>query len=55
VIVGDKDVPTVMEAADLLMNSIPDVQKIVIEDAAHLPNLEHPAKFNRAVLDFLSE
>jgi pimeloyl-ACP methyl ester carboxylesterase len=55
VVVGDKDVPTVMEAADLLMNSIPDVQKTVIEDAAHLPNLEHPAQFNRAVLDFLSE
>ena len=55
VVVGDKDVPTVMEAADLLMNSIPDVQKTVNEDAAHLPNLEHPAKFNRAVLDFLSE
>jgi len=55
VVVGDKDVPTVMEAADLLMNSIPDVQKTVIEDAAHLPNLEHPAEFNRAVLDFLSE
>jgi pimeloyl-ACP methyl ester carboxylesterase len=55
VVVGDKDVPTVMEAADLLMNSIPDVQKTVIEDAAHLPNLEHPDEFNRAVLDFLVE
>ena len=55
VVVGDKDVPTVMEAADLLMNSIPDVQKTVIEDAAHLPNLEHPNEFNRAVLDFLVE
>jgi len=53
VIVGDKDVPTVMEAADLLMNSIPDVRKAVIDDAAHLPNLEHPREFNRVVLDFL--
>jgi pimeloyl-ACP methyl ester carboxylesterase len=53
VIVGDKDVPTVMEAADLLMNSIPDVRKAVIDDAAHLPNLEHPEEFNRVVLDFL--
>jgi pimeloyl-ACP methyl ester carboxylesterase len=35
------------------MNSIPDVRKAVIDDAAHLPNLEHPKKFNRVVLDFL--
>jgi 2-hydroxy-6-oxonona-2,4-dienedioate hydrolase len=53
VVVGDKDVPTVIEAADLLMNSIPDVRKAVIDDAAHLPNLEHPQEFNRVVLDFL--
>ena len=53
VVVGDKDVPTVLEAADLLMNSIPDVRKAVIHDAAHLPNLEHPEEFNHVVLDFL--
>ena len=53
VVVGDKDVPTVLEAADLLMNSIPDVRKAVIHDAAHLPNMEHPEEFNRIVLDFL--
>jgi len=55
VVVGDKDVPTVLEAADLLMNSIPDVRKAVIHDAAHLPNLEHPDEFNRVVLDFLAD
>ena len=53
VVVGDQDVPTVLEAADLLMNSIPDVRKAVIDDAAHLPNLEHPDEFNRVVVDFL--
>lgn len=53
VVVGDRDVPTVLEAADLLMNSIPNVRKAVIDDAAHLPNLEHPEEFNRIVLDFL--
>jgi pimeloyl-ACP methyl ester carboxylesterase len=53
VVVGDMDVPTVLEAADLLMNSIPDVRKAVIHDAAHLPNLEHPEEFNRVVLGFL--
>jgi pimeloyl-ACP methyl ester carboxylesterase len=53
VVVGDKDVPTVLEAADLLNDSIPNARKAVIHDAAHLPNLEHPEEFNRLVLDFL--
>jgi pimeloyl-ACP methyl ester carboxylesterase len=53
VIVGDKDVPTVLEAADLLVESIPAARKAVIRDAAHLPNLEHPDEFNKLVLDFL--
>jgi pimeloyl-ACP methyl ester carboxylesterase len=54
-VVGDKDVPTIYDAADLLMKSLPRVQKKVINDAAHLPNLEHPEEFNRLVLEFLLE
>jgi pimeloyl-ACP methyl ester carboxylesterase len=54
VVVGDKDVPTVLEAADLLVDSIPNTRKAVMHDAAHLPNLEHPEEFNRLVLDFLA-
>jgi pimeloyl-ACP methyl ester carboxylesterase len=53
VIVGDKDVPTVLEAADVLADSIPNARKAIIKDAAHLPNLEHPEEFNGLVLDFL--
>jgi 3-oxoadipate enol-lactonase len=54
VIVGDKDVPTVLEAAQLLTDSIRGASKAIIHDAAHLPNLEHPTEFNRLVLDFLA-
>jgi len=53
VIVGDKDVAPITEACDLLVSSIRGAKKAVIEDAAHLPNLEHPEQFNRLVLDFL--
>jgi pimeloyl-ACP methyl ester carboxylesterase len=53
VLVGDQDLPTVLDAADLLMDSIPNVTKAIIHDAAHLPNLEHPEEFNRVALDFL--
>jgi pimeloyl-ACP methyl ester carboxylesterase len=55
IVLGDKDVPTVFDAADALMKSLPHVRKVVIDDAAHLPNLEHPEEFNRLVLEFLLE
>jgi pimeloyl-ACP methyl ester carboxylesterase len=53
VVVGDEDIPPVLDTIDLLMDSIKGARKAVIHDAAHLPNLEHPAEFNRIVLDFL--
>jgi pimeloyl-ACP methyl ester carboxylesterase len=34
---------------------LPHVRQVVINDAAHLPNLEHPQEFNRLVLEFLLE
>jgi pimeloyl-ACP methyl ester carboxylesterase len=54
VVVGDADVPPVHETADLLVSKIHRARKAVIHDAAHLPNLEHPDKFNHLVLDFLN-
>src|SRR5207245_11083076 len=52
-VVGDEDVPPVLDTIEILMSSIKGARKAVIHDAAHLPNLEHPAAFNRIVLDFL--
>jgi pimeloyl-ACP methyl ester carboxylesterase len=46
-------VPTIYDAANLLMKSLPQARQVVINDAAHLPNLEHPEEFNRVVLEFL--
>ncbi|GLZ43292.1 alpha/beta fold hydrolase [Actinokineospora sp. NBRC 105648] len=51
VIVGDQDSYTPVEEAA----QIPATKLVVIEDAAHLPNLEQPASFNQALADFLSE
>ena len=55
VVVGDEDVPPVFDAVEVLMEKVPHARKAVIHDAAHLPNLEHPAEFNRIVLEFLLE
>jgi len=54
VVVGDADVPPVHETADLLVSKIRGARKVVIHDAAHLPNMEHPDKFNRMLVDFLN-
>jgi 3-oxoadipate enol-lactonase len=54
VVVGDHDLPDVRETADMLVSKIPGARKAIIADAAHLPNLEHPEKFNSLLLDFLN-
>jgi pimeloyl-ACP methyl ester carboxylesterase len=50
---GDQDDLSVLEVGEHLSSHIPGIEKVVIPDAAHLPNLEKPAAFNRNVLDFL--
>jgi pimeloyl-ACP methyl ester carboxylesterase len=53
VIVGGQDEETSAAIADLLAADIRGARKVVIRDAAHLPNMEKPAEFNRMVLSFL--
>lgn len=53
VIVGAKDDPEILRAADVLTNGIPGAKKVVISDTAHVPNMEKPAEFNQAVANFL--
>ncbi len=53
VIVGDRDVPDIQRIADVLEQGIPGARKVVMTNAAHVPNMEWPDEFNRIVLDFL--
>lgn len=53
VIVGEHDTPYILAAADYMVEHIPTVQKIVIENAAHLPNMDHPEQFQQIVEEFL--
>jgi pimeloyl-ACP methyl ester carboxylesterase len=55
VIVGDQDLPHALVNADLITSKVPGARTVTIKDAAHLPNLERPADFNRVLLDFLTE
>ena len=53
VIVGAGDVSDMHHIADLLANEIKGAEKFVVAGAAHLPNMEKSARFNRNVLQFL--
>ena len=53
VIVGDRDVDDVRDAAEELQRGIPGARLVVMPGVAHVPNMERPEEFNRIVLDFL--
>lgn len=55
VIVGALDHPEILRAADVMAGTIPDAQKVIIADSAHVPNMEKPAEFNAAVLALLEK
>lgn len=53
VIVGANDTPF-LQAADVMAAKLPNSKKIVIDDAGHAANMDQPAIFNQAVLEFLA-
>jgi len=53
-IVGDQDVPDILEISDLIVTHVPGARKAVITNTAHHLNVEQPDEFNRIVLDFLN-
>jgi pimeloyl-ACP methyl ester carboxylesterase len=53
VIVGAHDTPYMLAAADYMVAKIPTAHKVIIDDAAHLPNMDQPAEFQRLVKEFL--
>jgi len=53
IIVGEEDPACPVPAAKVLHDGIAGSELIVLSEAAHLPNIEKPAEFNGALLDFL--
>jgi pimeloyl-ACP methyl ester carboxylesterase len=53
IVAGALDHPEILRAADMMTKEIPDAKKVIIPDAAHMPNMEKPKEFNQAVLEFL--
>jgi pimeloyl-ACP methyl ester carboxylesterase len=53
VVQGALDVDDARVSAEVLVTGIPEVRQAVIPDAAHLPSLEDPERFNALVGEFL--
>ena len=51
-LVGANDAPF-LTATDYMAAKIPGAEKVVIPDAGHAANIDQPAAFNEAVLDFV--
>ncbi|MCY3834263.1 MAG: alpha/beta hydrolase [Chloroflexi bacterium] len=54
IIVGENDLPFLRLAADYMVQKMPQTAKVLIPNAGHLPNMEHPAVFQDAVRQFLA-
>jgi pimeloyl-ACP methyl ester carboxylesterase len=55
VVVGANDVPYMPAAATYMVEMIPSAQQVIIQDAAHLPNMDQPDEFQRLVATFLDD
>lgn len=53
VVVGDRDNPAMRRNAEALARRVPAPTLVTLPGVGHLPHLERPADFNRAVLDYL--
>jgi len=51
---GDLDQPRTLDAIALMAERLPQVRKVVMSGAAHLPNMEQPDRFHDLVLNFLA-
>ena len=54
IVVGANDLPCMLSDAALLHEQLPQGEMTVMEEAAHMANLDQPERFNRLVLDFLT-
>lgn len=55
VIVGDLDTPRTLAGADFIAKNIPNAKKLIMNEVAHLPNMEQPKEFNEHVFSFLKQ
>lgn len=52
---GTADVPDILAGMSMLAETLPKARLAMIEDAAHLPNMEKPRQFDAVLSDWLGE
>jgi 3-oxoadipate enol-lactonase len=55
VIVGEHDLPDMLDIADHLSREVPGAEQVVVAGAAHLPSMERPEEVNRLVAERLGQ
>jgi pimeloyl-ACP methyl ester carboxylesterase len=50
---SERDVPDIQAIVKLLASNVPGARTEVIPAAAHMPNMEDPARINRLLGEFL--
>ena len=53
IVIGEHDTPYILAAADYMIERVQSAQKVIIKDAAHLPNMDHPEEFQSHITKFL--
>ncbi len=53
-VVGENDLPYLRLAADYMVEHLPKASKVLMKNAGHLPNMEHPELFRASVTEFLA-
>lgn len=53
IVLGDKDDPSILDIGETLHAGVGGSERIVLEGAAHMLNMEQPEAFGELVLDFL--
>jgi pimeloyl-ACP methyl ester carboxylesterase len=54
-IVGEYDIPDFLNTTDLIVQEVPQAQKIIIPNVGHMSNMEAPEAVNRAIYEFFKE
>jgi 2-hydroxy-6-oxonona-2,4-dienedioate hydrolase len=55
IIVGQEDDSELVNAGRLMEAQMPNARLVIMDDTAHVPNMEKPDEFNRIVGDFLAK
>ena len=53
VVIGSIDMPDIFQIGDIIVQQVPGARKVMIQDVAHMVNMEKPEEFNALVLEFL--